>query len=1029
MAEIRNTFVKSKMNKDLDDRLLSKGEYRNAENVQVSRSEGEDVGALENILGNKFLTNWGFQVSDVYNIEVIGYTKEEATDRAFFIATNYTDTSVDNLSNPAPYGSLCYILMFDNKAINNVDKYKIIVQGRFLNFSKTHHVYGIDLIEDLLFWTDNRNQPRKININKAVADNTYYNKEDQISVAKYYPYQAPILFEEASITATFQSDSGGPWGYYSNWTVTSSQWDALKDLNVGMQLSGFPYAFIRTIINTGGSRGFSLTIPMLTGGLPKPPTTGSMKFVGPSSKMVTEEFLPPSIFGVTKSSPSGVTTVEIENLSVNLNNIFENMQVTFATGEKRVITSVSQLSTPSNPSVQIDWSGNLDSNLWNISTINNPANSTVRISWPNPNYVSSWPGDSQFLREKFLRFAYRFKFDDGEYSLISPFTQPAFIPFNNGYIPSNIPNGNGFELQTNEDLVLNPDSLAPLSASTIMAQFENSVQQVDIKIPLPDQEKYINTNYKIVQIQILSKESDGLAINVLEEVNLSDFSPTSTNKFYKYSYQSRKPFRVLPERETLRVFDKVPIRALAQSVTGNRVVYGNFIDKHSPPGPLSYSVNASEKLESASSDDTLIPVRTDADFLGLPSGYTSNSYASYPTHSLKQNRTYQVGIVLADRYGRQSDVILSSITSFTQSNDGGDNVFDGSTFYNPFGIKQPSTINQGNEVLPGTWRGDSLKILFNNKIPGTSENKGYPGLYKSGTYNETTTTATNAALSGFDFASKINENIKVGDIITGLDANGAPFVRSIKLISAQGTSINFNPTLNFDDTNSSLVIHGEENKLGWYSYKIVVKQQQQEYYNAFLGNICKLPSNAKLRDSIGDTSGLASMYMTSLISDNVNKIPADLGTVSPEQTQFGTSDTQLNFRVGPKPRYQSSSSSTIFLPRQSTSGSSIVSINGYGKVLDLGLASSTTIPNTAGLYQSSSNPPSILIQDGKDNVIGNALNTEPQTFSVVEIVPPTSRIDIYWETSTSGLVSELNQWIEDGPSSNPVPPNPVPVVE
>ena len=28
MAEIRNNFVKSKMNKDLDDRLLSNGEYR-----------------------------------------------------------------------------------------------------------------------------------------------------------------------------------------------------------------------------------------------------------------------------------------------------------------------------------------------------------------------------------------------------------------------------------------------------------------------------------------------------------------------------------------------------------------------------------------------------------------------------------------------------------------------------------------------------------------------------------------------------------------------------------------------------------------------------------------------------------------------------------------------------------------------------------------------------------------------------------------------------------------------------------------
>ena len=55
MAEIRNTFIKSKMNKDLDDRLLSNGEYRDAENVNISRSEGEDVGALENVLGNKLI--------------------------------------------------------------------------------------------------------------------------------------------------------------------------------------------------------------------------------------------------------------------------------------------------------------------------------------------------------------------------------------------------------------------------------------------------------------------------------------------------------------------------------------------------------------------------------------------------------------------------------------------------------------------------------------------------------------------------------------------------------------------------------------------------------------------------------------------------------------------------------------------------------------------------------------------------------------------------------------------------------------
>ena len=53
MAQTINTFIKSKLNKDLDARLLPNGEYRDAYNVQVSKSEGPNVGSLENVLGNK----------------------------------------------------------------------------------------------------------------------------------------------------------------------------------------------------------------------------------------------------------------------------------------------------------------------------------------------------------------------------------------------------------------------------------------------------------------------------------------------------------------------------------------------------------------------------------------------------------------------------------------------------------------------------------------------------------------------------------------------------------------------------------------------------------------------------------------------------------------------------------------------------------------------------------------------------------------------------------------------------------------
>jgi hypothetical protein len=46
---------------------------------------------------------------------------------------------------------------------------------------------------------------------------------------------------------------------------------------------------------------------------------------------------------------------------------------------------------------------------------------------------STWPGDPDYLEDKFVRFSYRFKYDDNEYSLMAPFTQIAYIPKQYGY--------------------------------------------------------------------------------------------------------------------------------------------------------------------------------------------------------------------------------------------------------------------------------------------------------------------------------------------------------------------------------------------------------------------------------------------------------------------------------------------------------------------------------------------------------------------------------------------------------------------
>ena len=91
--QIKNTFLKSKMNKDLDDRILPNGEYRDARNISVGRSEDNDVGALENIIGNNLVTG-----TDIGNgLTIIGVKPNNSTDQVFVFLTDYTDPNPFNL--------------------------------------------------------------------------------------------------------------------------------------------------------------------------------------------------------------------------------------------------------------------------------------------------------------------------------------------------------------------------------------------------------------------------------------------------------------------------------------------------------------------------------------------------------------------------------------------------------------------------------------------------------------------------------------------------------------------------------------------------------------------------------------------------------------------------------------------------------------------------------------------------------------------------------------------------------------------
>ena len=51
MAELKRNFLGARMNKDVDERLLKPGEYRDANNIEISTSEGSDAGTVQNYKG------------------------------------------------------------------------------------------------------------------------------------------------------------------------------------------------------------------------------------------------------------------------------------------------------------------------------------------------------------------------------------------------------------------------------------------------------------------------------------------------------------------------------------------------------------------------------------------------------------------------------------------------------------------------------------------------------------------------------------------------------------------------------------------------------------------------------------------------------------------------------------------------------------------------------------------------------------------------------------------------------------------
>jgi hypothetical protein len=1063
MPEIKNNFLKGRMNQDLDSRILPQGEYREAINLLISRSEGSTVGEFENILGN---TNVGTIASNK-KANVIGSCVDETNNRVYIFATDFSNDSADVR---APSTSTCLIIEFD---LSNPGSPTTLVSGHFLNFNKKFPIYGVNIIEELLFFTDNLNQPRRINITTArnapaTSQGPAYTEEAQLSVARYYPYNVIVPIERS--TATYSSGAGT-----TTLVVTQAQpnvkvGDILSDNNKG---PGATELFVGPT-NTQGvitvTKVNSTTNFTVSEALPNPIPAGfKIDFSRTSMKNVHDSLLPNHSTQKIKDvigNPSTIVRIGVFNDQANypvnfggiprVGDIVTNLTNPGATPAGLRITQVKINSTPGNPSTS-------PGRIWQLhfdQAHGMSVDDNIQIAH-NPDFEAGAPGDPKFLDDKFVRFSYRYRFNDNEYSLMAPFSQIMFIPKQFGQF--NLGQVDGLtSLQVDPtDSTRNRNYYQDEKdsyTSTVIEWFENNVDTIDLKIPLPDTKDNLRQNFDVKEIDILYKESDALAVKVIDTLSVDDIQNTQVStieyddpihgivgqKYLDYRYKSTKPYKTLPQNQTTRVYDKVPIRALAQETTSNRVIYGNILERMTPPESIKYSVGFSGRK------------------------VISDYYTQYPYHSVKSNRTYQVGFVLADYYGRQSDVILSTYDNNTQ--------LDGSSVFVPYKTEASNTNNKG--VLG--YIGENLTLTIDEEIASTANASiGAPGIYKDVGHVASVLAITDddsGYVAGKTYKTSGGSGTGCTVVVTSVNAGA---ITGIKIMtSGKGYTQGNELTVTGGGGAGTFTVNvGDANPLGWYSYKVVVKQQEQEYYNVYLpGFVNGYPVQDRTGGSgsfVFNETQRGKISFATLIGDNINKVPRNLREVGPTDREFN-SDEILYIRVNnpnvtitattpgngqaPRPKnvqyYPNVSLQNVL--NISTARESELAAIPFVANADKGVYGSTNAAGTGVTdfpvpsgslpwgqtsdkqsfygaeenpfimqFSTSSNPNNpvgaIVSGDADTNYgTGTISSTNPRTvamepvLTVAETAPVMSALDLYYETSLCGKLEVLNSSISVG---------------
>jgi hypothetical protein len=200
-----------------------------------------------------------------------------------------------------------------------------------------------------------------------------------------------------------------------------------------------------------------------------------------------------------------------------------------------------------------------------------------------------------------MYFSYRYKYIDGQYSSMSPFSAVAFEP---------------------KDFLLDYS----LGFNKAMVNKANSV---DITI---------NTGgINVKEIQVLAHDVRNLNTSVVESFNKEELSINDI-ALYTFKFNNNKTYTIIAQEQLTRLFDNVPLTAKAQDFVGNRIMYGNYTQFYDIVDCNGVEINIDLGVEFSS---VSTPVNT-------------------PIQTWRSDRDYEIGIEYLDKYGRHTTVLTSN---------------------------------------------------------------------------------------------------------------------------------------------------------------------------------------------------------------------------------------------------------------------------------------------------------------------------------------------------------------------------------